>query len=283
MAEIVSVATFTPAVRAPRDIAAPAARRAEHPGPEARGTWVSGSITEDIPAVIGRAFDEADRRDPLHVHQRVFLVDGNKQQITAIAEHARQRGLKIPIIIDYIHAAEYVRRAAVALHHGKPPTVASEWADGQLLRLLHGRARPVAATLASVAARTREDPRTRHLDLGDVDRAVTYLTNNHQYMRYDQALAHGWPIATGMIEGACRHVVEDRFGVSGAQWSLDGAQDILDLRAVVINNDLDAYMAYYRSRYLEEHQLARYDTTSIPDLGLPNSLTAPPRDPNSPA
>jgi hypothetical protein len=67
-------------------------------------------------------------------------------------------------------------------------------------------------------------------DFSDVDRAVTYLTNNHQHMRYDKALANGWPIATGLIEGACRHVIEDRFGITGARWSPDGAEDILKLR-----------------------------------------------------
>jgi hypothetical protein len=283
MCEIVAVARFTPAVRVPADIAAPAARRREHPGPEATDKWVRGSIIEDIPAVIGQAFDEADRRDPLHVHQRVALVDANKQQIAAIGEHARQRDLKVPIFIDYIHTAEYVRQAAVQLNPGKPAAAVSEWGDGQLLRILHGRAKAVAATLASLAAKIRKNPRTRDTDLGAVDRAVTYLTNNHPYMRYDKALANGWPIATGLIEGACRHVVEDRFGVTGARWGLQGAQDILNLRAVVINGDLDAYMTYYQRRYLDEHHLARYDAASIPDLGLSRPLPGPPCDLNVPA
>ena len=274
MAEIVAVTTFTPAVRTPEDIAAPAARRAEHPGPTARDTWVSASITDDIPAVIGRAFDEADWRDPHHDHQRIFLVDGNRQQITAIGEHARRRGLKVPIIIDYIHVAEYARKAAVQLNRGKTATEISQWGDGQLLRITHGRAKAVAATLASLAAKRRTHPRTRDQDFSDVDRAVTYLTNNHQHMRYDKALANGWPIATGLIEGACRHVIEDRFGITGARWSPDGAEDILKLRAVVINSDLNAYLAYHKQRYLTEHHLTRYDPANIPDLGL---TTAPAR------
>ncbi len=94
MAEIVAVADFTPAVREPEDIAAPPARRKAHPGPVARDKWVAASITADIPAMIAAAFDEADRRDPHRVRQRVFLVDGNKQQITAIAACAGDRGLK---------------------------------------------------------------------------------------------------------------------------------------------------------------------------------------------
>jgi hypothetical protein len=267
MAEIVAVADFTPAVREPQDIAAPPARRKAHPGPEARDKWVSASITGDIPAMIGRAFDEADRRDPQRVRQRVFLVDGNKQQITAVGDHAEARGLKVPVLIDYIHVSGYLGKAAAALHPGDPQA-AGQWADGQLLRVLHGRAKAVAATLKSVAAKTRANPRTRHLDLTDMDKAVTYLENNHQHMRYDKALAAGWPIATGMIEGACRFVIADRFGITGARWSPDGAEDILKLRAVVVNGDLGNYMRYYKNRYRDEHHLARYDPATIEDLPL---------------
>ncbi len=267
MAEIVAVADFTPAAREPGDIAAPPARRKEHPGPVARDKRVSASITADIPAMIGTAYDEADRRDPLRVRQRVFLVDGNKQQITAIEACAAGRGLKVPVLIDFIHVSGYLGKAAAALHPGDP-AAAVQWADGQRLRVLHGRAKAVAATLASVAAKARAKAGTRHLDLTDVDKAVTYLSNNHQHMRYDKALAAGWPIATGMIEGACRFVIEDRFGITGARWSPDGAEVILKLRAVVINGDLDDYMNYYKARYRNQIHLSRYDPDSIASLGL---------------
>jgi hypothetical protein len=267
MAEIVAVADFTPAVRQPEDIAAPPARRQAHPGPVARDKWVAASVTDDIPAMIGKAFDEAERRDPHHTRRRVFLVDGNKQQITAITEHARTRRLKVPILIDFIHVSGYLGKAAAALHPGDPVT-AGQWADGQRLRVLQGRAQAVAATLASIAGKTRTNPRTRHLDLSDLDKAITYLTNNHHHMKYDKALANGWPIATGMIEGACRFVIEDRFGITGARWSPTGAEDILKLRAIIVNNDLDDYMNYYKKRYREEHHLARYHPASIHDLGL---------------
>src|SRR6266852_5885696 len=239
MAEVIAVADFTPAVRVPEDIAAPPARRKAHPGPVARDKWVAASITDDIPAMIGKAYDHADLRDPLRVRQRVFLVDGNKQQITAIGDHARERGLKVPVLIDFIHVSGYLGKAA-------------------------------AATLASVAARARA--KNSRPDLADVDKAVTYLTNNHMHMRYDKALANGWPIATGMIEGACRFVIEDRFGITGARWSPDGAEVILKLRAIVVNGALDDYMNYYKARYRNQIHLSRYDPASIPDLGL--SLTA---------
>jgi hypothetical protein len=267
MAEIVAVADFTPAVREPEDIAAPLARRKAHPGPKARDKWVSASVTESIEDMIAAAFDEADRRDPQRVRQRVFLVDGNKQQLAAIAAQAGERGLKVPVLIDYIHVSGYTGKALAALHPADPVT-AGQQADGQLLRVLHGRAKAVAATLASLARKARANPRTRHLDLADVDRAVTYLENNRQYMKYDRALEKGWPIATGLIEGSCRFVIEDRFGITGARWSPDGAEVILKIRAVVVNGDLDDYMRYYKNRYRDEHHLARYDEGTIEMLNL---------------
>ena len=104
--------------------------------------------------MIAAAYDEAGRRDPQRVRQRVFLADGNKQQLAAIAAEAKERGLKVPVLIDYIHVSGYIGKAAAALHPGDP-AAAGQWADGQLLRVLHGRAKAVAATLASVAARAR--------------------------------------------------------------------------------------------------------------------------------
>jgi hypothetical protein len=267
MAEIVAVADFTPAVREPEDIAAPPARRQAHPGPKARDKWVSASVTETIEDMITAAFDEADRRDPHRTRQRVFLVDGNKQQIAAIEAEAGKRKLKIPVLIDYIHVSGYIGKASAALHPGDP-VLAGQWADGQLLRVLHGRAKAVAATLASVARRTRANPRRKHPDLADVDRAVTYLENNRQHMKYDKALEKGWPIATGLIEGSCRYVIEDRFGITGARWSPEGAETILKIRAVVVNGDLDDYMDYYKGRYRREHHLARYDEATIEALNL---------------
>ena len=266
MAEIVAVADFTPAAREPEDVAAPQARRQAHPGPKARDKWVSAAVTESIEDMIASASGEADRRDPQRTRQRVFLADGNRQQITAIEAQAAGRGLKVPVLIDYIHVSGYIGKAAAGLHPGDPVT-AGQWADGQLLRVLHGRAKAVAATLASVAAKTRANPRKR-LDLTDMDKAVTYLTNNHRHMHYDKAPEKGWPIATGMIEGACRFVIEDRFGITGARWSPDGAETILKLRAVVVNGDLDAYMNYYKERYRSEHHLSRYDPATIEDLNL---------------
>ena len=83
------------------------------------------SVTESIEDMIASAFDEADRRDPQRTRQRVFLADGNRQQITAIEAQAAGRGLKVPVLIDYIHVSGYIGKAAAALHPGDPPPRAS--------------------------------------------------------------------------------------------------------------------------------------------------------------
>jgi hypothetical protein len=69
------------------------------------------------------------------------------------------------------------------------------------------------------------------------DVCATYLINKKSYLDYPTALANGWPIATGVIEGACRHLVKDRMDITGARWSLDGAEAILKLRTLISNND----------------------------------------------
>jgi len=93
-----------------------------------------------------------------------------------------------------------------------------------------------------------------------IDTTIGYLANNADHLRYDHALAHGWPIATGVIEGACRHLIADRFNLAGARWGLAAAEAMLKLRALSTNQDLDRYWAYHLRREHErthhQHQYA---------------------------
>jgi hypothetical protein len=80
---------------------------------------------------------------------------------------------------------------------------------------------------------------------------VRYLENKREFLRYDQALDAGWPIATGVIEGACRHLIADRLNLGGARWGLDGAEAVRTLRAVISNGDFEEYWRFHLER---EHQ-----------------------------
>jgi hypothetical protein len=84
-----------------------------------------------------------------------------------------------------------------------------------------------------------------------VDKAADYIENNQQRLRYDQALAQGLPIATGVIEGACRHLVKDRMDITGARWGFERAEAIPKLRSLKVSGDLAAYLAFH---FEQEHK-----------------------------
>ena len=108
MAELAGVYDATPAPRSPGDVLSrPGQPRTLTPGPRARGKWLAASVTEDIPAVIAAAFDEADRRDPDHRRPWVALVDPTTTQIDAIQAEAARRQVNVTIILDLCRACNY--------------------------------------------------------------------------------------------------------------------------------------------------------------------------------
>lgn len=71
------------------------------------------------------------------------------------------------------------------------------------------------------------------------------LENSRDFLHYDQALAQGWPIGSGAIEGAARHLVADRLAITGSRWSVPGAEALLQLRAIISNGDFDTYWQHH--------------------------------------
>ena len=70
---------------------------------------------------------------------------------------------------------------------------------------------------------------------------ITYYENNRQYMKYDEYLKAGYPIGSGVAEGACRHLVKDRMELTGMRWCVEGAQAMLNLRAIYLNDQWDDF------------------------------------------
>jgi hypothetical protein len=144
-------------------------------------------------------------------------------------------------VLDIIHAVEYLWAAANALL-GETHPDRTPWVQKQLLHILSGRTSTVIQTLENcVRDPTLSDSQRRALNT-----TIGYYQRNLPYMRYDLYLAQGWPIATGVVEGACGHLVKDRMEQSAMRWTQPGAQAILDLRAVRINDDWDAYQQFRR-------------------------------------
>lgn len=261
MAEIVTVYELTPEPRTAGEILpdpdnppAAATRR-----PKAQNKWLKASVTDDASTVIADMFAEADRRDPEHKLTSVALVDGNNHQIDRIKTEARERKITIPIVIDLIHVMEYVWDSAWCFFDEGDPA-AERWVHDKTLAILQGKAGIVAAAIRRKATNLRLDANKRK----NADRCADYLLAKRPYLDYPTALTNGWPIATGVIEGACRHLVKDRMDITGARWGLAGAEAILTLRALISNGDFDQYWTFHLAQEHRRVHASRYALGVIP-------------------
>ena len=272
MAELACVYDAVPAPRTPEEVIstpaqklpkkkAQAARpkgRGKPREPRARGKWLTASVTDDIPAVIAAAFGEAERRDPGHDREWVVLIDGNNAQIEAVTAEAARRGVKVMIVIDFVHVLEYLWKAAWSFFDKGEPA-AEAWVAAQARKVLHGKSAQVAAGIRRRATTYRYSPAER---VG-ADECARYLRNKENYLGYATALKKGWPIATGVIEGACRHIVKDRMDITGARWGLEGAEAILKLRAMIASGDLEDYWPFHLRREHERIHHTKYRDSHV--------------------
>ena len=231
------------------------------PAPHDKRVWAS--VEQSPWKVIRAMFDEALRRDPDKRRRWVVLVDGEPRQLRAVKAEARRAGVKVTILLDVVHILEYVWKAARALFGGSN-VKAEKWVGERLLALLSGRSGgQVAHTIRWWAGRSKLDASA----LAAIESACDYVANRTRtrLMNYADALRDGLPIATGVIEGACRYVVKDRMDRTGARWSLTGAEAVLRLRAVRASGDFDAYWAFHLEQEHQRNHVGRYEDGAIPD------------------
>ncbi len=258
MAEVGAVYDITPAIRTPQDIITiPGISSSDggvrRPGPVAAGKWLTASVEHDAKAVIATVFEEAERRDPAHRRTWIALVDGNDHQIRRIQAEATRRQVTVTIICDFIHILERLWTAAWCFF-GEGDTMIEVWVAEHAARILAGHAGITAAAIRRKATTNRLTPTQRR----NADTSAKYLMTLRPYLRYDQALAAGWPIATGIIEGACRYLVKDRMDLTGARRGLPGAEAILNLRALISNGDFNTYWPFHLHREQQRTHLNRY-------------------------
>ncbi|MEV8548171.1 ISKra4 family transposase [Streptomyces sp. NPDC051572] len=248
MATLACVFDADPAPRRPHDVIAPpegrsTLARTPRSGPRAHRKWLTASLVQTPEQVIAAAFDQAAARDRDHLRDWVVLVDGARHQLGLIQTEAGRRGIKVHIMLDFVHVSEYIWDAAHCFN--KPGTPAAEaWVAGHLTTILHGQAARAATEITTQADRTGLHGTRRE----GADACVRYLTGHLGQLRYDTALAAGWPIATGAIEGACRHIVGDRLDITGSRWGLKGAEAVLKLRTLNDNGDFNTYWAFHLAR-----------------------------------
>jgi hypothetical protein len=108
-----------------------------------------------------------------------------------------------------------------------------------------------------------------------LDIRARYLHNHAPYLAYHRYLKAGYPIATGVIEGGCRYLVKDRLALTGARWSLAGAEAVLKLRAVKVSGDLSSYWTFYeQQQYRRIHECLYHTPTVLTRGGSSNSTVA---------
>ncbi len=267
MATVAAVYTIMPFVRTPEELVSDSSstrRTRPRPRPEQKRVWASIEKTPE--QIVKEMFQEASYRDRTDEKIWVALVDGNKNQISILKRLAKKSALDLTIIVDLMHVIEYLWDAARVFH----PESGSElenWVRHRLLEILRGKAGLMAggmrrsATLRGLSTKAREP----------VDDCARYLSNHSPYLRYDCYLSKGLPIATGVIEGACRHLVKDRMAVTGARWSLAGADAVLRLRALRSSRDFDEYWTFHEARAYERNHQSLYGGGIVPYTTAPPS------------
>src|SRR5204863_6647792 len=134
-------------------------------------------------------------------------------------------------ILDIVHVSSYVWKAAKAFHGHKEHQEA--FAQDRLLRILRGEVTGVITGMRRMASQRNLTGQA----LKEVTTTCNYFENNAQRMRYDEYLEAGYPIASGVIEGACRHVIKDRMEQGGMRWTLAGAEAMLNVRSVSASSE----------------------------------------------
>jgi hypothetical protein len=204
---------------------------------------VWASVERSAQQVISEAFDEALKRDPKQERQWVILVDGHKQQLAQLYRELNRRQLKATVVMDFIHVLEYLWKAAWSLHD-KGDVAAEHWVAERALKLLKGECGQVVKGLRGGATKRGMSK----IERKNIDLCANYLYNNRKRLAYGTALENGDPIATGVIEGTCRHLINDRLDITGARWSLEGAEAMLKIRAIRSSGDWSSYWPYYKQQ-----------------------------------
>jgi hypothetical protein len=159
----------------------------------------------------------------------------------------REAGGESPVvdILDIIHVAGYVWKAAKAFYAHKEHQEA--FAQDRLLRILRGEVSGVVKGMRRMAS----ERGLRGPALKEVRTACNYFASNAHRMRYDEYLRAGYPIASGVIEGACRHVIKDRMEHGGMRWTLEGAQAMLNVRCVCASSQWENFGSWRQAEQAE--------------------------------
>ena len=237
-----SVYTLIPTPRTPQSVVTSLFHPSPHdqadPRPKPHHKWLWATL-DGKEAALAFTAEQVSRQNGAHIQHRVALTDGSEALQTRVQTHFPD----FTLVLDCIHADEYLWKAANTLL-GETALERTAWVEARTLQMLCGQTQAVISDLRQIAMDEALSPGTIKTLLS----VAAYYERNLAFMKYDQYLALGWPIATGVIEGACRHLVKDRCEQSGMRWTQAGAEALLRLRSVSENGDWAAFHAYRRGQ-----------------------------------
>jgi hypothetical protein len=220
-------------------------RKAERPRPQNKKLRaeltrvIEGQETSGKDRIFGWLAEQIRARNAGGAKPMVAVCDGDRALWEKVKALMQTVGLPIVCVLDIFHVLE---RLWVAAHcfHPEGSEEAKAFVAQRLRRVLEGDVGYVIGGLRQMGTK-HQLKNSKRQRLANV---IRYLENNRSYMRYDVCLAQGYPIGSGVVEGACRHVVKDRMEGTGMHWCISGAQSMLHLRALYLNGDWDAFQRY---------------------------------------
>jgi hypothetical protein len=231
----------------------------EPPKPQHKHIWAT---LDGKDAALDRLMKQVIPRQGSHIQHQVALCDGCE----ALQSRIEARFSDFTLILDFIHPHEDLWEVANSLL-GETDEQRTEWVAARTLQMLSGETEQIIAEFRHLA----QDSTRSACQREKLAKTANYFERNLPYMDYPTYLARGWPIASGVIEGACRHFVKDRFELSGMRWTQDGAENLLHLRAVAENDHWDAYHDF---RKRQRH--ARLYDLPFPNQDAPEALALAP-------
>jgi len=208
MAMVASVYDIDPHIRSAESIMGLVEKETIPPKPRNKRVWAS--VDKPPEEVIQDMFKEAVRRDPQQKRRWVVLIDGQVAQLKIIKKIMKKMKVQATIIMDFVHVLEYLWKAAYCFHDEQSQK-AEDWVMERALRILNGEASWVAAGIRRSCTKRRFRKKQRKA----ADKCAEYMLKRKQYLKYDLCLENGFPIATGVIEGACRYLIVNSHIIPG--------------------------------------------------------------------
>lgn len=258
MAIVATVYTVDRFVRTPQNVVDALFRatveqdqRSKRPRPQHKRVYArlsledaEGNFLDAQPVVLGWMDQEVRQRRGDGQKEIVRIMDG--QPSLWDTSDVLQDDLPKVDVLDLLHVTPRLWQAAHVFHKSNSKQ-AEAFVRSRVLQILQGRVLSVVRGLRRMVSLHKPSLSKRE----NIAKICGYFENNSHRMRYDKYLSKGYPIASGAIEGACRHVIKDRLERTGMNWTKPGAQAVLSLRAVFVGGHWDSFMQHRIKREID--------------------------------